>query len=154
MAPDPQTAAIDRRALLSGAWRQAKRPQPVKPPGAIDADMFFERCTGCGDCAEVCPADAIVMTGPATRTSASSPEVRAREAVPHVRWPGLHDGVPGRRSRADSRGRDENCRVEFSGECVLGGERGGPGLRLLLRPLSVTGHGNHLRSRPRPDGPS
>ena len=43
-----------------------KEEQPVpektgwlRPPGAVDEDLFLERCTGCADCVEACPHDAI-----------------------------------------------------------------------------------------------
>lgn len=31
----------------------------LRPPGAVEEEMFLERCTGCADCVEVCPHDAI-----------------------------------------------------------------------------------------------
>lgn len=43
-----------------------KKEQPVpektgwlRPPGAVEEKLFLERCTGCADCIEVCPHDAI-----------------------------------------------------------------------------------------------
>lgn len=70
--------AIGRRALLTGAWRRPPpAPPPVRPPGAVAAVRFDALCDGCGDCAAICPADAIVMTGPATAQSETSPEIEA-----------------------------------------------------------------------------
>lgn len=35
-------------------------PELLWPPGAVTpADAFLERCTGCGDCVEACPPEAI-----------------------------------------------------------------------------------------------
>ncbi|MDH4195667.1 MAG: 4Fe-4S dicluster domain-containing protein [Nitrospirota bacterium] len=31
----------------------------LRPPGAVVEKLFLERCTGCADCVEVCPHDAI-----------------------------------------------------------------------------------------------
>jgi ferredoxin len=45
--------------LTQGATIVPFRSRPMRPPGAIDHDAFLERCTGCGDCAEVCPQTAI-----------------------------------------------------------------------------------------------
>jgi len=43
-----------------------KKEQPIsertgwlRPPGAVEEEMFLERCTGCADCVKVCPHDAI-----------------------------------------------------------------------------------------------
>ncbi len=59
-----------RRELFSG-WLEAVRERArtvrnpdvetlLRPPGALSPDEdFLERCSGCGDCLPVCPADAI-----------------------------------------------------------------------------------------------
>jgi ferredoxin-type protein NapG len=88
MAGDRDAVDLGRRALLRGSWRQHELPGPIGPPGAVEANLFHDRCTSCGDCAEVCPADAIVMTASATRTGVSSPEIHASKA-PCVMWEGL-----------------------------------------------------------------
>ena len=31
----------------------------LRPPGAVQEDLFLERCTKCGDCIDACPYDAI-----------------------------------------------------------------------------------------------
>ena len=31
----------------------------LRPPGAVVEELFLERCTGCADCVEACPHDAI-----------------------------------------------------------------------------------------------
>ncbi len=65
---------LDRRSLLRGNWRTpASKPGVIRPPGAIGATEFHAACDGCGDCAEACPADAILMEGPATALARSSP---------------------------------------------------------------------------------
>ncbi len=71
--------AIGRRALFTGGWRKPPPPRAVvRPPGAVA--MFTALCDGCGECAEACPAAAIVMTGPATDKGEDSPEIIALAA--------------------------------------------------------------------------
>jgi ferredoxin-type protein NapG len=33
----------------------------LRPPGAVEEELFLERCTGCADCVEACPPHAIQM---------------------------------------------------------------------------------------------
>lgn len=37
----------------------ADKPGWLRPPGAVQEDLFTERCTKCGDCIDACPHDAI-----------------------------------------------------------------------------------------------
>lgn len=76
----------DRRALLTGSWRQP--PAVIRPPGAVVADAFAALCDGCGDCARACPVDAIAMTGPALGGAVTSPQIRAADS-PCVMCDGL-----------------------------------------------------------------
>lgn len=78
---------LSRRRILGGRWRREQR-KVIRPPGAAPADSFDEFCNGCGDCADVCPAQAISMTGPATGDSQRSPEIVVRDA-PCVMCDGL-----------------------------------------------------------------
>jgi len=59
-----------RRDLLRGLldpFRPVRPAEPspetmLRPPGALSPDQaFLEACSGCADCAPVCPSDAIVM---------------------------------------------------------------------------------------------
>ncbi len=36
-----------------------EKPGWLRPPGAVQEDLFLERCTRCGDCIDACPHDAI-----------------------------------------------------------------------------------------------
>ena len=80
---------LDRRDMLRGHWTAGDGgPAPVRPPGAVAASRFQALCDGCADCAAACPADAIVMTGPATAQAGNSPVIVAAEA-PCVMCDGL-----------------------------------------------------------------
>lgn len=80
------TCRIGRRELLRGDFRGVSAP--VRPPGALDPARFEALCDGCGDCAAACPADAIVMDGPATDLSDHGPRINSADA-PCVMCDGL-----------------------------------------------------------------
>ena len=82
---------LDRRALLFGKWRKAEAAPPtgattrpgvinwVRPPGAISPSLFVQACDGCAECATVCPAQAISMTGPAVAGRKPGPRIDAAQ---------------------------------------------------------------------------
>ena len=45
----------------------------LRPPGAVQEEMFLERCTGCADCVEACPHSAIQIL-PSNDTPVIFPE--------------------------------------------------------------------------------
>lgn len=47
----------------------------LRPPGAVEEKLFLERCTGCADCLEACPHDAIQ-----TLTSNDTPVIFPEES--------------------------------------------------------------------------
>ncbi len=80
---------FDRRDVLRGRWRpRDSAPAPIRPPGAVGASRFLMLCDGCGKCVTACPADAIVMTGPATARAANGPRIVAAD-TPCVMCEGL-----------------------------------------------------------------
>jgi ferredoxin-type protein NapG len=51
-----------RDAPSSEETQKTKVPEKtgwLRPPGAVEEDLFLERCTKCGDCIDACPHDAI-----------------------------------------------------------------------------------------------
>lgn len=77
-----------RRDLFRGlfdAFRSAAPAGPdpdavLRPPGALVPDeAFLKACSGCGDCAPVCPVDCITMieNGPDQQLPAISPSLKA-----------------------------------------------------------------------------
>jgi ferredoxin-type protein NapG len=80
---------IHRRDFLRGHWRRANGWLAViRPPGAAEPERFHQLCDGCADCAGICPAGAIQMTGPKTALAGHSPQIEANEA-PCVMCEGL-----------------------------------------------------------------
>jgi ferredoxin-type protein NapG len=53
--------------------------QPVRPPGSVDEDDFYARCTRCFLCGEACPRQAIVF--PRAIESADPPVLARRPGV-------------------------------------------------------------------------
>lgn len=62
----------------SGSAGNSGRPRHVplevilRPPGALGEDAFLDACTLCGQCAKVCPADAILLD-PEKRKGSGAP---------------------------------------------------------------------------------
>lgn len=53
--------SVSRRGFLRGRFRAEAQAQ--RPPWAVEAALFEDRCTRCGDCLEACPTG-IIVTGP------------------------------------------------------------------------------------------
>ena len=49
----------------------------LRPPGAIQEDLFLEHCTRCDACVKACPHDAIVHAPPRFRQAAGTPMIDA-----------------------------------------------------------------------------
>ena len=45
----------------------------VRPPGAVEENLFLERCTSCNKCVEACPHDVIVKAPARFRNAAGTP---------------------------------------------------------------------------------
>lgn len=56
----------------------------LRPPGAIEESDFVDRCIKCGQCAQVCPYDSIVMTHIPWGGKAGTPVIYAREVPCYV----------------------------------------------------------------------
>jgi ferredoxin-type protein NapG/ferredoxin-type protein NapH len=65
--------------LVNEVVRRAERrvaPLPVfRPPGAMDEVAFLAACTRCGDCIDVCPANAIVTAPPGAGLAVGTPMI-------------------------------------------------------------------------------
>lgn len=48
-----------------------------RPPGAVEENLFLDRCTRCGECAKACPHDAIIEASPRMRHAAATPTINA-----------------------------------------------------------------------------
>lgn len=44
-------------------WSSPSSGKVVRPPGALQEDLFLQRCTRCGKCATVCPTGGISLAG-------------------------------------------------------------------------------------------
>lgn len=47
----------------------------LRPPGAVEESLFLHRCTGCGDCVDVCPHNAIRYAPTRFREAAATPHL-------------------------------------------------------------------------------
>ena len=66
-------------AQTRNAGNMIARSLALRPPGAAAEDVFLRRCVQCGQCAHVCPRQAVRMAGgPGARRN--TPEIRPREA--------------------------------------------------------------------------
>lgn len=78
MAREPRS--LSRRELLRLAWLKREDEVPVsadkaapsyqglRPPGAVEPDLFAELCNSCGACIEACPVEAIYARDDGTPT--------------------------------------------------------------------------------------
>jgi ferredoxin-type protein NapG len=58
--------------------RTERRVVPIRyfrPPGALEEVAFIAACTRCGDCVDVCPANAIVNAPPGAGLAAGTPVI-------------------------------------------------------------------------------
>lgn len=65
-----------RRALQEAVGALSERVAPVlhvRPPGALPEAAFVAACTRCGECASVCPVQAISMLPPEAGLAAGTP---------------------------------------------------------------------------------
>jgi len=52
-------AMVESYEGVRGAPRQGSGLRRIRPPGALPEGSFLSKCTGCGDCLQVCPAQCI-----------------------------------------------------------------------------------------------
>lgn len=57
---EPSRPAPAKRPGTSPA-RRVSLDIVLRPPGALDEQQFVDTCSRCGDCAKVCPAEAILL---------------------------------------------------------------------------------------------
>jgi len=74
--PKKCTTPFDCKACLRGCPQsvfavhavkveKGKETDPKEPGSYVLAPLFRDKCTGCMDCIEICPVDAITITFPA-----------------------------------------------------------------------------------------
>ena len=54
---------MQRRQFLKGTWKD-KAVSPLRPPWAIQENLFQEACTQCGDCLGSCPEGILKRESP------------------------------------------------------------------------------------------
>lgn len=66
-------------AALAGWYPVARSQTPhLRPPGALDEDAFLAACIKCGQCVQVCPVEAIVLSDIGAGYGVGVPYVDAR----------------------------------------------------------------------------
>ncbi|MCL1852989.1 MAG: 4Fe-4S dicluster domain-containing protein [Peptococcaceae bacterium] len=66
--------------LGQGAKTLVSQPSPlIRPPGTTSENHFLATCLRCGQCAQVCPCDALLLAGLETGLSAGTPYIVPRQ---------------------------------------------------------------------------
>lgn len=75
---------LSRRALFGAKRRTQRLPFRLRPPGARPEAEFLAMCTGCGDCVEACPHNAVHTLADWVRPGAGTPVMVPQERPCHM----------------------------------------------------------------------